>query len=189
MEYKKWIFEILCKEIGSDVKVQNYYDKKNEAKIDIYIAKNKPDFELSTYSTIGLSEYTIGMTDMNDREIRVEFIGICSTDVDVFPNILASCAFNIINSKYTCKPGIVYPGVITPYLDETDMKHIYFTSPFLWEGLQGLEMNHNRLAWLLAIPISDAEFKYIQHNGNEAFEELLEQRDVGFSDIYRNSVL
>ena len=50
-------------------------------------------------------------------------------------------------------------------------------------------MNHNMLTWLLAIPISDAEFQYIQHNGDEAFEELLEQSGVDFSDIYRNSGL
>ena len=132
MEYKKRIFQILCKEIGSDVNVQRYYDRQNESNIDIYIAKNRQVPDLLTYSTIGLLEYTIGMKDRNDREIRIELIGTCSADAEVFPNILASCVFNIINSKYTCKPGIVYPGVITPYLDEMDMKHIYFTSPFFW---------------------------------------------------------
>lgn len=189
MEYKKKIFQILYEEIGANVKVHSYYDRKEEAKIDLYIAKDRPEVMLSTYSTIGLSEYTIGVTDKKSREIRVEFIGVCSTEVEVFPNILSSCAFNIINSKYTCKPGIVYPGVISSYLKETDMKHIYFTSPFLWEGLQGLEINNHAITWLLAMPISDMEFEYIQCNGDEAFEELLEQSEVDFSDIYRDSVV
>ena len=53
------------------------------------------------------------------------------------------------------------------------MKHIYFASPFLWEGLQGHELNYHAVAWLLVIPISDAEFAYLRYNGDEAFEELV----------------
>ena len=87
MEYKKKIFQILCKEIGANVKVHRYYDREEEAKIDIYMAKDRPENMLSTYSTIGLSEYTIGVKDKKGREIRVEFIGICSTEVEVFLNI------------------------------------------------------------------------------------------------------
>ena len=189
MEYKKKIFQILYEEIEANAKVHRYYDREEKAKIDIYMAKDRPEVMLSTYSTIGLSEYTIGVTDRKGREIRVEFIGVCSTEVEIFPDILSSCAFNIINSKYTCKPGIVYPGVISSYLKETDMKHIYFASPFLWEGLQGHELNNHAVAWLLVIPISDAEFDYLRYNGDEAFEELLEQSEVDFSDIYRNSVI
>lgn len=66
---------------------------------------------------------------------------------------------------------------------------IYFASPFLWEGIQGHELNNHAVAWLLVIPISDAEFDYLRYNGDEAFEELLEQSEVDFSDIYRNSVI
>ena len=179
MEYKKKIFQILYEEIEANAKVHRYYDREEKAKIDIYMAKDRPEVMLSTYSTIGLSEYTIGVTDRKGREIRAEFIGVCSTEVEIFPDILSSCAFNIINSKYTCKPGIVYPGVISSYL----------ASPFLWEGIQGHELNNHAVAWLLVIPISDAEFDYLRYNGDEAFEELLEQNEADFSDIYRNSVI
>ena len=87
------------------------------------------------------------------------------------------------------RKGFITPSV--PFAERwfIDMKHIYFASPFLWEGLQGHELNNHAVAWLLVIPISDAEFDYLRYNGDEAFEELLEQSEVDFSDIYRNSVI
>lgn len=157
--------------------------------MDIYIGENRPDIGLSTYSTIGLSEYPIAIADKQGREIRVEFIGMCGSDFTEFPNILASCAFNIIKDHYSCAPGMVNLNVIDEYYSGLEMRHIYYTIPSYWDNLQGHLIGDHIVNWLFAIPISDNELNYLNENGIEAFEELLENSNTEVYDIYRRSIL
>ena len=55
MQQKKYIFQILHKEIKLAPKVLAFADDTNENSIDIYIGEDRPDIGLNTYSTIGLS--------------------------------------------------------------------------------------------------------------------------------------
>ena len=54
MQQKKYIFQILHKEIKLAPKVLAFADDTNENSIDIYIGEDRPDIGLNTYSTIGL---------------------------------------------------------------------------------------------------------------------------------------
>ena len=189
MQNKKIIFKNLNEVIGFTPKVVAYYDINKTSKIDLYIGDDRPDFGISTYSTIGLSEYSIDVTGKNGKDIRVEFIAICNSDVVEFPNILASCAFNIINSKYSCKPGTVYSNIISDYYDNVEMEHIYFTSPFLWENLKSLEIDNKTVTWLMAMPISNSEFEFLLANGSDALEDLLEKSSVDVFNMNRKSIL
>jgi hypothetical protein len=188
MQNKKKIFQHLNNAIGLKPKVVTFYDEPNVSKIDIYIGEDRPDFGITTYSTIGLSEHSIGLKMDSDEEIRVEFIGICNSDVIEFPNIIASCAFNIINDQYGCKPGTVYPDVIHEYYDDLEMEHIFFTTPYLWDDLTGLHLGGNYVTWLMAVPISNAEFEFLRSNGSDALEDLLEKSNIDVFDILRKSV-
>ena len=98
--------------IGLTPKVVAFYDANENSKVDMYIGVDRPDFGITTYSTIGLSEHSIGFTNSNDEDIRVEFISICNSSVFDFANVIATCAFNIINDNYSCQPGTVYPDMI-----------------------------------------------------------------------------
>ncbi|MCL2079325.1 MAG: suppressor of fused domain protein [Oscillospiraceae bacterium] len=186
---KKTLFEKLHEAIGFTPKVATYHDASNTSKIDLYVGVDRPDFGITTYSTIGLSESSIDLVDKNNKDIRVEFIGICNSDVLEFPNIISSCAFNIINSNYSCDPGTVYPNVVKAYYPNIDLKHILFTPPYLWETLGNLELEKFHINWLMTIPISDNELQYLETNGSDALEEALEKNDVCVFDIYRKSIL
>ena len=96
---------------------------------------------------------------------------------------------HIINDNYTCRPGTVNVDAISNYYTDLEMKHIYFTVPYLWDGLQGIELDGHIVNWLLAIPISDKELEYLDENGADAFEELLEKNEIEIFDICRKSVL
>lgn len=189
MQNRRRIFNLLHQAIGMTPKVLKYYADGNSADIDIYLGVDRPDVEITTYSTIGLSDYPIGLSTQEGKTIRVEFISMCKSESEYYGNILASCAFNIINDNYTCKPGIVYPNIITKYYNNSVMKHMYFTSPFSWPTLQKIEDDDKVVLWLLAIPISDEEFDYLHENGIERFEELLESHDIKYYDINRQSIL
>lgn len=189
IQRKKTIFKVLHDTIQLTPKVLSYADESEEHHIDMYIGANRPDIGLTTYSTIGLSEYSIGLKNKAGKEIRVEFIGMCDSDFLEFPNIIASCAFNIIKDNYSCAPGMVNPNVIDLYYDGLEMRHIYYTYPIYWDSLREKSVDDHIVKWLLAIPISDNELEYLNKNGVEAFESLLEQNDTEVFDIYRKSTV
>ena len=189
MKNKKEIFKLIHNSLKLDPKVISFADETNKFKVDIYIGENRPDIGFSTYSTIGLSNYTIGLVDEHEHEIRVEFIGMCVNDFVEFPNIIASCAFNIIKDSYSCRPGMVVPNIIRDYDDKLEMKHIYYTYPTYWENLQGQVIDDHIVNWLFTVPISDNELEYLEKYGIESFEELLETNNTEVFDIYTKSVL
>ena len=130
MDNKKRIFKMLTPNPVA------FYDANENSKVDMYIGVDRPDFGITTYSMIGLSEHSIGLTNSSDEDIRVEFISICNSSVFDFANVIATCAFNIINDYYSCQPGTVYPDILNEYYDGLEMEHIFFTTPFLWDDLQ-----------------------------------------------------
>lgn len=167
---------------GGKPKVIKYWDEKKESSIDILESNDRPNSGVTAYSTIGLNEYSIGSIS-EDAPLVVEIVGVCATKIDLFANILASCAFNIINAKYKCYPGAIFENIVEFYIPDSGMKHILFTTPFLWEDrLKTIQLPDKKVAWLLAVPISEEEFKYVKENDTEALEEIF---DVNQIDIFR----
>ncbi|MBC6310978.1 suppressor of fused domain protein [Listeria sp. FSL L7-1582] len=181
----KHIFE----NVGGKSQVIQYKDSNETSSIDIFMSEDKPQDGVTTYATISLSESSIGLVLGNDKELRAEFIGACGSNFDKFPNIISSCAFNIINDNFLCRPGTVYSNVVTEYYDDSEMKHILLTTPFLWEGLINIETEQKVVTWLSLVPISEAELEYLNDNGSDALESLFEEKDIDIFDIYRESVL
>lgn len=173
---------------GGKPSVIKYWDEKKESSIDILQSIDRPNSGVTAYSTIGLNEYSIGSIS-EDVPLVVEIVGACATKIDLFPNILASCAFNIINAKYKCYPGAIFENVVEFYIPGNSMKHILFSTPFLWEDrLKTIQLPDKKVAWLLAIPISEEEFKYAKENGTEALEEIFDVNQIDIFDVKRKSV-
>lgn len=186
----KEVFILLQRAIGLSAKVNAYYDDQKESVVDMYIGEERPDIGMLTVSTIGLSKYNLDISTKEGIPIRTEFIGVTYNDFPELANVLASCAFLIINHGYTCRPGVIYPDMIEQYKEISEMKHIYFASPFLWDDLQNSTVIENtKVTWLMGIPISDAEFRYIKEKGADVFEELLEKSDVDIYNINRSSII
>ena len=68
------------------------------------------------------------------------------------------------------------------------MKHIYFTTPYLWDSLNNIIFEREIVTWLLAIPISENELNYIKEKGSDALEDLFEEHHVDIFDIRRKSL-
>ncbi|MMZ71657.1 Antitoxin YqcF [compost metagenome] len=70
------------------------------------------------------------------------------------------------------------------------MKHMLFVPPFLWEEqLQTIDFQDKKVAWLLAVPISENEYLFAQEYGSNKLEDLFEQKQIDIFDIERKSVL
>lgn len=173
---------------GDKPSVSKYWDDNNANNIDMLSTVNRPFDGVTSYSTIGLSDYSIELT-VEEKTFRVEILGASATDYEQFPNILASCAFCIINSKFSVSPGKVFKDIIKMYYPNSEMEHVLFMSPFLWDDLKTLEFPNKKVAWLLAVPISEKEYLFAQEKGTDSLEELFEQEDIDIFDLERESIL
>ena len=175
--------------VGGVAKISSYYDKNKTASIDIIEIMDIPEKGVIFYSTVGVSDYSIGLKYEN-LPLRTELIFIADERQELAENMLASSAFCIINSGYKCYPGAIFKGIVSSYINNTDMKHIMFVQPFLWEdGFKELKTDDKVIEWLLAVPISDNEFSYAEQFGSEALEELFEEHQIDIFNLMRKSIL
>ena len=155
-----------------------FADDEEKNTIDILSCIDSPRIGVTSYGTLGLSDYDMGK-EVDSTPLGVEFVGACYSRFDAFSNVLATCAFYIINSNYKCEPGSIFNEIINLYM-ESQMKHVMFVTPFTWEKeLKTLFLKPKKVvAWLQLIPISDAEMAYSTVNGKGALEKVLEKERV-----------
>lgn len=173
--------------IGGKPKVYRYWDEKEKKSIDILSCMDRPYSGIASYATIGLSEYNIGMIS-DEKQMRLELVGACDEKEELFPNILSTTAFEIMD-RGNCGYGYIIPNVISQYINNCEMKHIYLTNPFLWEGFNSVEYENTKIAWLLIVPISNQEREYAKAKGWEALETKFEEANIDIFDIKRLSVI
>jgi antitoxin YqcF len=175
---------------GSDQsRVFNYLDNDEILSIPILICPDSPEEGITSYSTIGLSDYPMLQNGV-EFPVRLEIIGVGDSNDSWFANVLSTCAFYIMRSSWLCCPGTVLQDVVNLYSRDSSLQHIYFTSPFFWENLsKTTELETKNVSWLLALPISDSEYQYLKKNGDNEFEELLESTDVNIFNLKRSSIL
>jgi hypothetical protein len=68
---------------------------------------------------------------------------------------------------------------------------LHQVDPYLWddEALRSRVYGGKTVAWLQAVPISDAETQYVLDNGAGALSALFEEHDPDFVDLERDSVV
>ena len=172
---------------GGTLSVVEYRDVKEILAVDILTCVNTPMVGINQYSTIGLSDYPM-YQDTREFPVRLEVVGVCKSTVEWFPNLLASTAFYVMREGWLCCPGAVLQNAIDEYAAGGAMRHLYFTAPFLWaDKLASVQLTTKKVAWLLAVPISEAEYRYCKKYGDRRLEDLLETKEVNFFDIERES--
>lgn len=183
----KIIARTVLEALGGKPTVSKYWDENKVSSIDLLEALNRPFDGVTSYSTIGLSDYSIGYS-VEEKPLRMEIVGASASMYEFFPNILTTCAFNIINTKFSISHGKMFKDVVRMYYPDNEMEHILFSSPFLWENLNTIDFPNKKVTWLLAVPISTKELLFAEQEGTEALEELFEQKDIDIFDINRNSI-
>ena len=107
--------------------------------------------------------------------------------------LLSSCSFFIGKDNWEARPGAVFNDLITLYDKNIEMKHVYFTEPFLWQDkLEQIssKIKEKNVLFLLAVPISESELSYKNKDGDEEFEKLLFfKNDIDLFDFNRKSVI
>lgn len=175
--------------VGGEHRLHRYIDDNKQSQTFIFSVAGKPWEGLCTFGTAGLSQHPLLDREGKEYETRVEFIGCCHAEQRHFDNIVATAAFCVINSKWFCYPGAVFPDIVRMYARRTPMKHITFVSPGYWGGkLRTKKIAGRNVSWLLLVPISDGERKFLEIEGIDAFEDQLEQCEIDIFDLKRRSL-
>ena len=173
---------------GAQFKVINYLDKDEKSEIYVMHCTETPEQGLISYCTIGLSDYSDDGYEI-DPPLGVEIIAV--SNLPEFGEVVSTAAFCVINSGYKARPGGAFPGVVKLHHPDTTVPNLMFVEPYLWDeqAFASRQVGEKTVAWLQAVPISDAETQYLLDNGADALNELFEQRDPDFVDLQRDSVV
>ncbi len=185
----KKIARALADLFGGEVSVTHFWDDDHISDVDILLSKNTPYSGINSYATIGLSDTPL-YQDGIEFAARVEIVGACDNAYSSFDKVISTCAFCIINSKWFCCPGAVFPDILSMYNTSDTMKHIFFTPPFIWGDDQPktMELPSKMVYFLQAIPISNEEFSFLESNGEDELENLFEETQINVFDLNRKSV-
>lgn len=177
--------------IGFEPHVYPYFDNDKVNQIDILSLKDPIDENVAIYCSIGLSDHT-NLVQIGEKQenIAIELLLAAYKEFQEAPNVLSTCCFYIIKDRYECRPGAVFMHMNEFYFKDSDMRHIFFTTPFLWQDkLEGLSLESKKVEFLLCIPISENELQFKIDKGDEALESLLHENEIDIYDLSRKSVL
>ena len=183
----KTIAKTVAAAFGGNPKVARFWDDDHKSHVDILTCEDRPQKGVISYSTVGLSDWPLYKGE-EEYGVRLEIVGACGSAFTNFDNALSTAAFCIINSKWFCFPGAVFPDVLSMYDCSPTMQHFLFVPPFLWENdLNTIDLEEKKVAWLLAVPISEAERVFADDNGSDKLEDLFVERQIDIFNLHRSS--
>jgi hypothetical protein len=158
--------------------------------IDLARCPDRPGEGVTSLGTIGLSDFPLYLKD-EEYPVRVELVSaVASLDVDAFGLVLGTTAFCIIRSRRIVHPGSFLEDVVSVYIPESTLSHMYFTAPFLWEkDLRATQLETKKVAWLLAFPISQSELELLKEKGRDALEAEFQKHNIDIFDLCREPVI
>lgn len=174
---------------GGKPTVMKYWDDNHVGSVDVLRSEERPQGGVTSYGTLGLSDHSIGL-ESRGNPLRVELVAACYSVYNVFPNVLATSAFCVINDSHQCRPGVIFHDVVAMYEQSGSMRHAICVPPFLWKGhLSALELRTKTVTWLMIVPISEQERRYAEGKGSDELEALFECKQIDVFDLHRPSVL
>ncbi|UKB81348.1 suppressor of fused domain protein [Chryseobacterium sp. MEBOG07] len=191
-EENKKLSNYITNIVGINKMIDRHYDKDEKNFFDIFTCDDPLYPRIKICGTIGVSDHPnkIEMNDNSFKNIPIELLIGGYREFRMLANILSTSGFYITNNGWECQPGSVFMRIVEMYFETSEMKHIMFISPFLWEDkLQPLKLETKTVHWLLCIPISDKELEYKMENGTSALEDIFQKKDIDIFDINRKSAI
>ena len=175
--------------VGGNPSVTRFWDENESHYIDLLALENKPVGGVTTVASLGLSDTPLLFQD-KEYPVRVEILGCCSSQEDLFPNMISTASFCIIKDCWFCAPGIIFTDIVSMYYPDRSVKHMYFTSPFLWEdSLSVMNLDTKKVTFLLGVPISERERIYAEENSPRDLEHAFERESIDIFNLNRESVI
>lgn len=179
------VLEVLIDTIGTEPRIWRTMDADEKTSVMVASFDDQPERGWTAYSTFSLQD---APNVLNGHDIRVEVLGVAGPRFTWFKDLLGTIGFFVIKDHWVAAPGIVFPRLVSRYYDpQTRFPHVYFSQPQQWDELGEVTLDDGRAVhWLLAVPISDGEYAYLREHGDDAFETLLEEKQVDYFDLERD---
>lgn len=163
-----------------------YPDVDGERVVDVAEWADRPQPGLTSFATIGMSLFDLGTTTPTG-DLRVELVTAVQPQWTLMTDVLCEIAFAVGRGEATMRPGSVFTQV--PHLREhTTTPHVLFMTPLLWK-LPSLAVDTATIAWLMVVPITDAEAKLSTEHGTEALLDEFDRLTPDIHDLRRPSAV
>lgn len=173
---------------GGFDRVATFWTNDESQSIDVAVCEDSPSPGIVSYSTLGLSEFPL-KDHGTEVPLRVEICGAADKECEGFPNMIASAAFEVMDGEFVY-PDRIFGGIVEGYYTDLEMKHLLFMTPFLWgKGLASFDAGGRQVAFLQAVPISNAELALARRTSVDELTDLLVARGAEPTDLNRASVV
>ena len=165
-----------------------FRDESGSDGVFLLEARDRPILRSTSFATIGLSDQEVVV---NGKVLNhgLELVGACDSIYPIFGNLIATAAFLIRNSKWSCAPGVIFPDIAALHDESLDLCDLYFTYPFSWpRRMDELTIDGRRIAFLQAIPIAKSETELANSLGPRELENRFERSGVNIFDLKRDLV-
>jgi antitoxin YqcF len=183
------IVKYLNEMFGRTVRLQGYEHPTEQWMVNVASVSGRPQPHVTSYSTVGLWRWRNAAFLESPTAPRVEICGACATSARMFPNVLATAAFNVMREQWPCRPGSVLVGIVAEYGESLRLPHLYFTVPFLWHDDMRTMNQDQTVLWVLALPISEKERMFLVRNGDDALETLFQEKQIDIFNPERPSIV
>jgi Suppressor of fused protein (SUFU) len=156
--------------------------------VDVMRWPGRPVLGYDTYSTLSLHK---APNVLDDADVRVEILGVAPSSAIEFVNLLSTAAFFVIKDHWLCSPGGVFPDLLATYYPGLSrrLRHLLFVEPLPHEQLSRVDVGMDLdVHWLLAIPISQGERRFLNEHGYDQLEALFVTHDLPYFDLDREPV-
>ncbi|MDQ4131502.1 MAG: suppressor of fused domain protein [Actinomycetota bacterium] len=172
---------------GGTPSIHRYHDEPETHAVDILSCGERPRHGYTCYSTVDLHR---APNALEEKDIRVELAGVAEAEVSRFPNVLATAAFCVMKDGWLCAPGVVFPSLLSEYELSDELEHVLWVPPFPWERLAEVSLSGGaRIHWLLAVPISESERRFLEDAGYDHLEREFADREIDYFDLSRPAVV
>lgn len=188
MKQKHLIISRIQEVFGNPLQFGTFDSDDEQVSVEIIKCPDSPFEGVISYSTLGIYKCPNLLT-VDNKELNIEFIGVCDSRNNWFDRILSTCAFAMIKGKVRAHPYEVYRDIIPVYQPNIDMKHILLIPPFSLKHDLGIIETENRvITWLMLNPISQNEYAYMQKNGYQKLLDAFVEKNIDIYDLYRKSI-
>lgn len=163
-----------------------YPSPDSDRVVDVATWAGHPAPGLTSYATVGMSRFDNRMT-IPTGELRVELVAAVQDRWELMTDVLCELAFAVGSGETFVQPGRVFTNV--PHLrSSTTTPNVLFWDPFLWH-LPSLPLGATTVAWLMVVPISNAEAKLAAEHGPEALLDEFDRLTPDIHDLGRPSAV
>ena len=175
--------------IGGTPRALHFKEPTKGTTLRVDVFEQRPWEGVTTYATVGLSSFPM-YQDGKEFPVRPELIATTYGTNDEVSFLLSETAFHVMKAGWMCSPGSVLRDVVKKVGISSTLEHVYFNSPFLWDGgLGSTQISGTTVAWLMLIPISNSEYLFYKQNGPDSLEKRFGAAEIDVFNLSRKSVI